>query len=238
MVNWTQEDFNTIYSAVKARVARNHAEFGNSYSYGWDYYRYGSRRAIDGSSEEIGFASQYKWITALVDRNVYTPGTKTLIVGCGVGATIYRIKQDFPNASVWGTDTSTYIHSIKDTNAPLGFDSSLVLSVDITAPDVLAQLKTGGITGNGKVGVVICESITETIPPLERPAWYLACESLLSQGGLVAHLVMSNLDGSPGPPTWQDYNWTWQDIGAWQAEAPTHYWIDASNTSVYRVPGA
>lgn len=234
-MTWTQADFDYWYSPVKARVPNGHPEAGNVFPYGWKYFAYGTRRAIDGNTEEIGYADNFRWVQALVDRNVYTPGNKTLIVGCGVGATVYKVKSQYPNASIWGADTSSYIHSIKDTDAPAGFDTSLILNVDITAQNALTQLKpsTGG---NGKVGVVVCEMVTETIAANERAAWFDACESLLSAGGIVAHIVMSNRGGVM-PEAWVADGWTWATIAEWSAMRPNHYFIDASETNLAYVPG-
>lgn len=233
-IDWTQTDFDNFYSPIAARVPSDHPEHGNVYPYGWKYFSYGSRRAINGNTEEIGYADNFRWITALVDRSVYTPGNKTLIVGCGIGATVYKALYQYPNASIWGTDISAYIHSIKDTDVPMmsdgntPFDTSRILNVDITSPTALTQLKSGGIGGNGKVGVVICELVTETIPIADRPAWFSACDSLLSQNGIVAHIIISQKNNQAIPPDWQTANWTWQSISEWGLEAPTHYFIDAS----------
>lgn len=235
MVNWTQSDFDNWYSPTKARVPIDHPEFGNTFSYGWKYFQFGSRRAIDGNTEEIGFLDSYRWITSLVNRNVYTNGSKTLFVGCGIGATVYRILQAFPSASVLGADTSSYVQTLKDVDTPIGFDTSLITNIDITNPDALDQLKafTGG---NGKVKTVVCELVTETIPTANRAAWYSACDLLLSNGGIVAHIVMSDARNRESPEGWEETNWTWQTISEWSIEQPNHYFIDASYPNLYYVP--
>ncbi len=235
MVDWTQVDFDNWYSPVKARVPIDHPEFGNSFPYGWNYFAYGSRRAINGNSEELGYLNSYNWVTNLVARNIYTPANKTLIVGCGIGAMIYRVLVDYSNASIWGADTSSYLHTIKDTNAPVGFDTSLIANIDITAPTAVNDVKAL-VGGSGKVGVLVCELATETIPVLDRPAWFVACEALLAQGGIVAHIVMSNNDNSAINPLWSEAQWTWQTIAEWGIEQPNHYFIDASDTDLAHVP--
>lgn len=234
MSNWTQSDFAQFYSPKKARVPKGHAMEGQSFSYGWNYFAYGSRRSIDGNTEAQGYATNFQWVTGLVDRNIYTPGNKTLIVGCGIGATIYTVKSQYPNASIWGTDISSYIHSIKDTDSPAGFDTSLILNVDITAVDALDQLKPH-IGGNGKVGVVVCELVTETIPSADLSAWFTACENLITNTGIVAHIVVSNKDATQKPSGWP-VEWQWKTVAEWGALAPTHYFIDASEPSIAYVP--
>jgi len=234
---WTQADFDYWYSPVKARVPNGHPEHGNSFPYGWKYFAYGSRRALDGSSEELGYADNFRWVQALVNRAGYAPGKKALIVGCGVGATVYKVRSDYPVANIWGTDTSAYVHSIKNVNSPAGFvPDDYIMNVDILAQNALTQLKayTGG---NGKVDWVICELVTETIPVQDRSAWFAACESLLAANGNVVHIVMSNRDGSPAPADWLTEGWTWQTISQWGAESPSHYFIDASDTSLVYSPG-
>lgn len=237
MAGWTEEDFNNWYSPVKARVPRDHPLFGQSFAYGWNYFAYGSRRAIDGATEELGYLDNYNWVTNLVSRNIYTPGNKTLIVGCGIGATVYRVLEDYPNASIWGTDTSDYIHQLKDIGTPAGFDTNLILNVDITSPTAKNDLKNGGVGGNGSVGVVICEMVTETIPLAELTAWFLACDNLLSNNGIVVHIVMSNKDGLPVPDLWSQAGWNWLSVDEWGSLAPNHYFIDSEDTSIAYTSG-
>lgn len=231
---WTQADYNKWYSPVQARVPIGHPEHGNSFSYGWKYFMYGSRHPV-GDAENLGFRDSFKWATSLVNRANYSPGTKALIVGCGIGQTVYKILSDYPSAKIWGTDTSEYIHNIKSVDSPAGFNTARIFNIDITASNALDLLKAQ-LGGNGKVDWIICETITETIPALDRPAWYAACEALLASNGKVAHLVYSNPDNSSAPQDWLDANWTWQSIDAWSFEQPNHYWIDASNTSLNYVP--
>ncbi len=239
MANWTQDDFDKWYSPVKARVPRGHAEFGNVYSYGWDYFRYGSRRAVlqpEGHTiEEIGFRDSHHWIEALLSRVAYGRDDKALIVGCGIGATVYQILQDYPSAKIWGADTSSYLHSIKDSDAPEGFDTSLIINLDITSPDALRDLQshTGG---DGKVKTIICERVTQTIPLIDTPAWFAACEALLSDNGSVTHILLSNIENTPREQLWTDEGWRWQSIEDWSTEKTNHYFIDASDTSLFRVP--
>lgn len=244
MPDWTEADFANWYSPAKVRYQSHPGYPSATFPYGWNAVRYGSRRSAGPDSEEIGYADNFRWVTSLINRSGYAPGNKALIVGCGIGATIHRIRMDYPSAKIWGTDTSAYIHTIKDTNAPVGFDTSLILNIDITADDALDQLKpfTGG---NGKVNWVICELVTETIPLANRPDWYAKCEALLAPGGKVAHILMTSLPRLddqnneyylPAPALWTIENWIWQTIDDWQLEAPTHYWIDASDTSIFRVP--
>lgn len=235
-MDWTAQDFDNFYSPVKARVPKGHALEGQVFSYGWNYFAYGSRRAIDGNSESLGYRDNFNWVTSLVDRNVYTPGSKTLFVGCGVGATLYTIKSQYPNASIWGTDISSHVHSIKDTNAPVEFDTSLILNIDITAQDALTQLKphTGG---NGKVSAVVCELVTETIPQADIANWFAACESLIANNGLVAHIVVSKKNDEPKPSGWPT-DWQWLTVAEWGLLAPTHYFIDASDTNIAYAGGA
>lgn len=236
MANWTEADFANFYSVVKARVPSDHAEFGNTYPYGWERIRFCSRLSIDGI-EEIGFADSWRTMRRVFRRTNMTVNKRTLIVGCGVGGTIHQTGVKWPSLAgrIWGTDLSSYIHTIKSVDAPDGFDLSRVLNIDITAGDAVTLFQTA--TGsNGKFGMIIFELVTETIPFVDRAAWFSAADDLLNPGGEVVHIVVSDHDGRAIDPLWTDEGWTYKPVAEWHTEYPSHYFIDISNDNAYRVP--
>lgn len=237
-MTWTETDFGLFYHA-KMRFHPNSANHDTYTSYGLDYARYTSRQAYGLWSDTL---------TTLFSRNLYSAGQTVLVVGCGYGYLMAMMLQAGANSSrVWGTDTSLYIQTNKaiegHPNYPLL--TANILDLDITASNILQLLKAAGVSGNGKVDWVICESVTETIPPANLTAWLDACDGLLSAQGNVLHIVtVQDSQTLPTiPPLWTTYNWTWQTLEQWQALRPAHYWLAinereiVNNQTIHRVLG-
>ena len=87
----------------------------------------------------------------LVGRNLLTPAQEILFVGCGFGWWMEYLIENVPGAvpdNYWGTEVSAYIHSNKNTES---LYPAKILDLDLSAPDILDQLKPY-FGGNGTVG--------------------------------------------------------------------------------------
>ncbi len=216
-MNWTEEDYNEANSSKRDTD-------GGVHTYGWTWYTLGN----------VGYVDAKRFFEAFANRHsLYTVGQKVLIVGCGIGASVYHMRTAYDRQAIWGVDISTWIHTRKMVNAPINFNSNWIANIDILGENSVSQVMA--LVGD-KVDWLVCESVTETIS--NRVEWYAACEALLAREGQVLHLVQPEKPLEPPltiPPLWERHGWTWQSMDVWAAEKPSHYWVDISKMK-FRIP--
>ena len=213
-MTWTQQDFERMYWIQVGNPA--HPLFGQWVSYGKTF--------AECMNPYTPLSEYTRLAQGLVSRANYTPGNKALFVGCGFGYLMHMIKSQYPDAQVWGTDTSAWIQANKATECHTGI-ADLVLNIDITANDALTLLRpyTGG---NGRVSWVITDDMINTIADANLAGFLNSCEAILATGGKVAHLVRCAQAGREKPEVWTEYGFSWKTLAEWAAIRPTHYWID------------
>lgn len=162
-------------------------------------------------------------VSAILGNTPLTPGKSALVVGCGFGYLI-EVLIDLGGNQIWGTDTSTWIHSNKANNAygttpEMRLDvQSVVANINILDVDAADQFKTFGVPGTGKFNWIITEQVISGFATdNDINAFLAACDVLQTGQGGIVHLV------TPGAnPT--DYNS--KSLAAWATYNTSHYWID------------
>lgn len=194
--------------------------------YNWQYYRDGN----------VPFVDAKRLLKAIIPLG-YDDTKRVLIVGCGLGASVHYLRRATGNTNVYGTDISDYIHSIKATDKDADFNPDTVLNINILDADTKSQFQAA--IGFRVFDYVIMESVTETIPSIDRRAWYEAIDALLRRSGMAIHIAqpkryLEDADGNEIliPPLWARRGWTWQTLNLWKAEYPTHTWLHRATMQI------
>lgn len=205
------------------------AGFGEVLTYGD-----GRKFAIQLSDDGQPGLSHYRFtLNKLGAVPAFTPATNVLVVGCGFGWLV-EVMMDAGSNSAWGTDISTYIHSLlsnPDMNVPQVVQDR-VLNVDITDPTAKAQfIAAGAGTNKGEFNWLVTELVVESFDPVSDPVAFTAFLDALDnlrapgQGG-VAHYVADELPSTVGRHN-ESLGMTWLTLAEWVAYRPAHWWVSA-----------
>lgn len=147
-----------------------------------------------------------------------TAVTRVLVVGCGLGFTIERLKAR-GIANTWGLDSSPYIETSKAQAA----NGVVWVNADVRGG---GQVRTAlrQLTGATTFDVVLSESVLESYDDAEIPALLNAAEAVLAPGGKVAHFVFVPPFTMPGAAG----VFNEKTIDQWKAVRSTHLWISDS----------
>lgn len=176
-----------------------------------------------------GLAHFRRRLTQLGAIPSFTPATDVLIVGCGLGWLI-EVILDIGGNNVWGTDTSTLIHSlVADPQVDVRADvQARILDVDVSSPSARQAFKAAGAGDNkGEFNWLVSDHVLEDMVMADIPGFLSDLDTLRSNGpGGVAHVVAA-----------VDTLGQWQldtslvtnqlTLAEWAAIDPTHFWVDS-----------
>ncbi len=162
-------------------------------------------------------------------------GSRSLVVGCGLGF-LMEVAYDagVPPDNFWGTDTSSYIQTLKNTDSRADVRQR-ILNINILSPTASNDLKSAGASPNGKFNWVISDLVVESLwdidPQTSQPVneitnFLNACDSLRSGPGGVVHVFASKLDEYN-----QNSKMHWEYRDWWKDKRPTHWWVDVHGWS-------
>lgn len=169
----------------------------------------------------------------LVSRNVLTPNTDVLVVGCGIPFLCEVINSFGGNA--YGMDNSTLIQALALTESTAS-DRLLLGNIFTNASILINTLLKPVFGGNGKVDVVITEDLLSVLSDSEIPTVLAQCEGLVSANGIIVHMIMCD-DGRPTPRTFTELGGLyWRTLETYAAYNPNHLWISLNEK--YRALGS
>lgn len=185
-----------------------------------------------------GFLDYIKQLNGL-GRIGINNSSRALFVGCGLGFLIEVAIDSAPGGwdNAWGTDISSYIQSLKQTDARADIRDK-ILNINILDSDATQQLKAAGVSNTGKVNWVITDLVSD-FSDVNLPAFFDACENIKAGGqGGILHIVYPLIpdivhdfgDGRivtlPTDQTLAETHLNLKLVDDWVALRPDHYWMD------------
>lgn len=198
------------------------------------YSTYGYNRAWADKGEFKEWLDQANFISQRIGIN---NSTTALFVGCGLGF-LLEVSIDLAPGGwddAWGTDTSSYIQSLKLTDARADIRDK-ILNINILDVDAQQQLKAANVSNTGKVQWIITDLISG-FEDVELSSLFTACDNLIQGNGGVAHIIYPTIPDVIISNDTGDYIQTTNQSVAnqylnmktadqWVATNPSHWWID------------
>lgn len=171
------------------------------------------------------FDTRKDWLTGYgLDNNA-----RILVVGCAYGFLIEYLL-DAGIEDVWGIDPSPAIWDPANDGEWRADVKPRVANDWIGSGTEQASLQAlPGVTGRAKFTWIVVEDADTSHSDAEMPTFIAALEDRLQGNvkGRIIHIVTPIRDGIPG-----DSSQNWKTMAEWEAFAPDHRWVNATDGTV------